>query len=137
MAERSSRQTPLRRATKGPIALHAERMPSTAHLPQPVARRWPRGVLMPTVRSRCSIEHRRVKVNQEHAMSNRRFSPWAAGFASVMTLAIGAGIGALAQVDSFGAPVVQLERVEVIGSAPAGNAQTLLADQHAVRRGAL
>ncbi len=65
-------------------------------------------------------------------MSNSRFSPWAAGFASVMTLAIGAGIGALAQVDSFGAPVVQLERVEVIGSA-----QTLLADQQVARRGAL
>jgi hypothetical protein len=70
-------------------------------------------------------------------MSNRRSSPWAAGFASVMTLAIGAGIGALAQVDSFGAPVVQLERVEVVGKAPAGDTQTLLADQHGARRGAL
>jgi hypothetical protein len=70
-------------------------------------------------------------------MSISKFSPWAAGFASVMTLAIGAGIGALAQVDSFGAPVVQLERVEVVGSAPVGTAQTLLADQHVARRGAL
>jgi hypothetical protein len=70
-------------------------------------------------------------------MSISKFSPWAVGFASVMTLAIGAGIGALAQVDSFGAPVVQLERVEVIGKAPAGDTQTLLADQHGTRGGAL
>ncbi|MDZ7651849.1 MAG: hypothetical protein U5L03_04475 [Burkholderiaceae bacterium] len=70
-------------------------------------------------------------------MSISKFSPWAAGLALAMTLALGAGIGALAQVDSFGAPVVQLERVEVVGSAPAGSAQTLLADQHSAQRGAL
>jgi hypothetical protein len=70
-------------------------------------------------------------------MSISKFSPWAASLAVAMTTALGAGIGALAQVDSFGAPLVQLERVEVIGRAPAGNAQTLLADQHSARRGAL
>jgi len=44
---------------------------------------------------------------------------WAVAAASAMTVAIGAGIGALAEVEPFGAPVVQLERVEVVGNATA------------------
>ena len=64
-------------------------------------------------------------------MSNSKLSWWAAAAASAMTLAIGVAIGALAQVDADagGLPVVQLERVEVLGKAPVPSGNEVAASE--------
>ena len=72
-------------------------------------------------------------------MMTRTISLWAATGATAMTLATGLAIGALAQVDAdaAGLPVVQLERVEVVGSrAPAAH-DAIAVDNSRSRRGTL
>lgn len=69
-------------------------------------------------------------------MMNSTLSWWAAAAASAMTLAIGVAIGALAQVEAGGSglPVVQLERVEVLGKAPLAGGNEFASSEARSRR---
>jgi len=67
-------------------------------------------------------------------MMNSTLSWWAAAAASAMTLAIGVAIGALAQVEAGGLPVVRLERVEVLGKAPLAGGNEFASSEARSRR---
>jgi hypothetical protein len=62
-------------------------------------------------------------------MAADKVSLWALAAAASRTLALGAGIAGLAEVDAgaAGLPVVRLDRVEVVGDAPSMQSQSEIA----------
>jgi hypothetical protein len=72
---------------------------------------------------------RNGEAKRGNAMTISRMSIWAGSAAVAMTLALGMGIGELAQVDAgaAGLPMVQLDRVEVLAPRMPASAADLAA----------